>query len=175
MDWKVVGAIEQTGDEITRVFDARDRAEAEAKARRAGILVSSAEPVEVVDHLGVLDYRGRPDTSPLVPLPKPPEVRAPAVAPREIKRRRKDRRVTRRQVNVLIGLVAAVLIVSLFGVISSWGTRWEYRIEAPADRLFESEVNRLGAEGWELVSARRVASEDGSGAKYELIFKRPRR
>src|SRR5690349_21488743 len=105
MDWKVVGAIEQTGDEITRIFDARDRAEAEAKARRAGILVSSTEPVELVNNLGVLDYRGRPDTSPLIPLPKPPGPVAPPLPPPVIKRRRKARGVTRRQVNILNALV----------------------------------------------------------------------
>lgn len=172
MDWKVVGAIEQTGDEITRIFDARDRAEAESKARRAGILVSSAEPVEVVNNLGVLDYRGRPDKSPLLPLPKPPE---PAVLPNVIKPRRRVRGVTRRLVNVLIALVAAVLLATVYGAFAGRGARWEYRVESPVDRVLESEVNRLGAEGWELVSARRVTADDGVAGKYELIFKRPRR
>jgi hypothetical protein len=179
MDWKVVGAIEQTGEEITRVFDARDRAEAEAKARRAGILVSSAEPAEEVNHLGVLEYRGRPDTSPLFPLPKPPPAAAAPIptTPAVRKRRSKVRPATRGQVNVLIALAAALLLCQLLAWLAPRraATEWEYRVEAPPDRLFEAEVNRLGGEGWELVTARRVASGDEFNPKYELVFKRARR
>jgi hypothetical protein len=183
MDWKVVGAVEQTGDEVTRTFDARDRADAEAKARRAGILVSSIEPVEDVNNLGVLDYRGRPDTSPLFPLPKPapaapapaPPPPAPAATP---KRRQAPLPVSRAQLTLLVALIAALLLfhVVTWVIDHASPTRWEYKIEAPSDRVFETEIDRLGADGWELVTARRVAPDDGGpGAKYELIFKRLRR
>lgn len=182
MDWKVVGAVEQTGDEVTRTFDARDRADAEAKARRAGILVSSVEPLEEVNNLGVLDYRGRPDTSPLIPLPKPaPVAPAPAPPPPPVaaarKRRQKSQPVSRTQLALLIALIAALLLfhVVTWVVDRASPTQWEYKVESPSDRVFETEVDRLGAEGWELVTARRVAPDDGPGAKYELIFKRPRR
>ena len=182
MDWKVVGAVEQTGDEVTRTFDARDRADAEAKARRAGILVSSVEPVEDVNNLGVLDYRGRPDTSPLFPLPKPPAAAPapppPAPAPVAAKRPHPSLPLSRAQLTLLIALIAAILLfhVVTWVIDHASRTQWEYKIESPSDRVFETEVDRLGADGWELVTARRVAADDGGpGAKYELIFKRPRR
>ena len=184
MDWKVVGAVEQTGDEVTRTFDARDRADAEAKARRAGILVSSIEPVEDVNNFGVLDYRGRPDTSPLFPLPKPPPAAPapaqppPPPAPASPKRRPPSQPISRGQLTLLIALTAALLLfhVVTWIVDHASATHWEYKVESPSDRTFETEVDRLGADGWELVTARRVAPDDGGpGAKYELIFKRPRR
>lgn len=52
--------------------------------------------------------------------------------------------------------------------------RWEYRIESPADLLFETSMAKYGSEGWELVAARRATSSYGP-ASYEMIFKRPRR
>jgi len=183
MDWKVVGAVEQTGDEVTRTFDARDRADAEAKARRAGILVSSVEPLEEVNNLGVLDYRGRPDASPLFPLPKPPPApTAPAPAPPPPaaavpKRRQKSQPVSRTHLTLLIALIATLLLFQVVTWVSDHAStpQWEYKVESLSDRAFETEVDRLGAEGWELVAARRVAPDEGPGAKYELIFKRPRR
>lgn len=183
MDWKVVGAVEQTGDEVTRTFDARDRADAEAKARRAGILVLSVEPLEDVNNFGVLDYRGRPDTSPLIPLPKPPPVAPAPVTPPPAapatKPPQKPQSVSRAQVTLLIALISALLLFHVVTWVIDHASpmRWEYKVESPSDRVFETEVDRMGAEGWELVTARRVAPDDGGGpgAKYELIFKRPRR
>ncbi|MFZ2490376.1 MAG: hypothetical protein WA208_02730, partial [Thermoanaerobaculia bacterium] len=50
--------------------------------------------------------------------------------------------------------------------------RWEYRIETPADVIFDEEMKRLGAEGWDLVTARRATSSYGAPS-YEIIFRRP--
>ena len=79
MDWSVTGAVEQTGDEITRVFEARTREEAEAKARLAGILVADVRAeTEAVD-VGVLPYRtagARPP--PALPVAQPPLPVVPA-------------------------------------------------------------------------------------------------
>lgn len=50
---------------------------------------------------------------------------------------------------------------------------WDYRIESIPDLSFESEMELLGAQGWELVFARR-ATDSRDKALYELIFKRRR-
>lgn len=51
--------------------------------------------------------------------------------------------------------------------------KWEYRLESPSDTSFQRTMDRLGADGWELIFARRATS-DYSGLSYEMIFKRPR-
>jgi hypothetical protein len=74
---------------------------------------------------------------------------------------------------VLMLLVAVGLAYSLFG--PSRHGKWQYAIVAPADPVIESELNRLGAEGWEIVGSRRATSGSGYSAMaaYELILKRP--
>jgi hypothetical protein len=53
--------------------------------------------------------------------------------------------------------------------------RWEYRIEAVPDATFQEATNKLGADGWELVFARRASNgeEPHPTMSYEMIFKRP--
>ncbi|MCC6233060.1 MAG: DUF4177 domain-containing protein [Verrucomicrobiales bacterium] len=72
---------------------------------------------------------------------------------------------------ILIGLLGVIT----FGARFQAAPKWEYRLESPSDLFFESELDRLGKDGWELVSARRATSSYGDGASYEMIFKRPRR
>lgn len=48
--------------------------------------------------------------------------------------------------------------------------QFEYRIIAPADETFETEMNNYGSSGWEAVSARRAGS--GRYFKYEIIMKK---
>ena len=52
--------------------------------------------------------------------------------------------------------------------------QWEYTIESPDDLFIEDELERLGAQGWELVFARRATSDITDGVSYEMIFKRRR-
>lgn len=64
--------------------------------------------------------------------------------------------------------------------------QWEYLIVEVLDYDWEAQMNRLGAQGWELIYIRRVVETFGlrlktlleSGMapsiKYEYIFKRPR-
>lgn len=51
---------------------------------------------------------------------------------------------------------------------------WSYAIIAPKDEDLIKELNKAGALGWEVVSARRATSGEGtlSTASYELILKR---
>lgn len=75
------------------------------------------------------------------------------------------------------------VIVLLCVLVALWGSgvvqtpmlrkSWEYKIFSPRDFNFEMEVNAMGADGWELVSARRATSSDGGSPSYEMIFKRP--
>jgi len=73
---------------------------------------------------------------------------------------------------IIVLLSCIVLITSLiyFHSLSSQ-TKWEYKLESPDDYSFEREMNEFGADGWELVFARR-ATNSYSGASYEMIFKR---
>ena len=83
--------------------------------------------------------------------------------------------VSSSSVRVAIGLLAALLLTQWFGLASTKAssTRWEYMIEAPGDSTLSVALDRLGSEGWELVSARRATSDFGP-VSYEMIFKRPR-
>ena len=68
----------------------------------------------------------------------------------------------------------AVFIAARFvGVAPLPSQKWEYKITSPDDLSFDTEVNKLGQEGWELVVARRATSRYGNEASYEMIFKRP--
>jgi len=51
---------------------------------------------------------------------------------------------------------------------------WSYTILAPNDDNLIKDLNRAGASGWEVVSARRATSGEGAAAaaSYELILKR---
>ena len=79
------------------------------------------------------------------------------------------------QLNILI-----LLIVLFFGFFA-WSSlsskaktvKWEYTIESIPDLEFESGMNKLGKQGWELVFARRASGETKSEFSYEMIFKRP--
>lgn len=56
---------------------------------------------------------------------------------------------------------------------------WEYTVHSSADTSLITSLNRMGAEGWEVVSARRAncggSLTDGEGEPcYELIMKRQR-
>jgi len=69
-----------------------------------------------------------------------------------------------------------MLVAQLFGWTGtkSSTTSWEYWVESPKDELLHERFVALGREGWELVFARR-ATDSGTTALYEMIFKRPRR
>lgn len=51
---------------------------------------------------------------------------------------------------------------------------WEYRIEAVPDLAWDTIMSELGADGWELVFARR-AQDANDKMMYETIFKRQKR
>jgi hypothetical protein len=84
--------------------------------------------------------------------------------------------ITRSQATLI-----CILLLFCTGLLT-WHTfkspqKWEYRIESIPDISFDSEINRLGAQGWEMVFARRASSGSDLSEKptfsYEIIFKRP--
>lgn len=83
---------------------------------------------------------------------------------------------TKWQLNIVIALLLVLLAVSGF---QTWSVRrpapsWEYKIVAITDESFAGEIDKLGGQGWELVTARRASTvRGGEEFTYEMIFKRP--
>lgn len=87
------------------------------------------------------------------------------------------------QINVVIALL--LLLVIAAGLLTAKAyqppappppiTKWEYRIGSEPDTTLEAAISKLGAEGWELVFARRAVDSFDASAKgrYEMIFRRP--
>ena len=75
---------------------------------------------------------------------------------------------------LLLGILL-VLTVNLFAVDKSRPTLWEYRVESINDDAFDLAMASMGADGWELASARRAISGESSSnhGLYEVILKRP--
>lgn len=88
------------------------------------------------------------------------------------------------QVNVVIALLVLLIIVAATHTWKSYQApqpvRWEYTVKNVPDADFYVEMGSLGAEGWELVSARRasvgeinVLANPKPEFRYEMIFRRP--
>lgn len=74
-------------------------------------------------------------------------------------------------------LLAGILLVLLFNASRNTGSQtqyWEYTVEGVEDGAFLETMLEMGAEGWDLASARRAISGEGSSSEglYEIIFKR---
>ncbi|OAI43469.1 hypothetical protein AYO41_00235 [Verrucomicrobia bacterium SCGC AG-212-E04] len=71
-------------------------------------------------------------------------------------------------------LLSALLAVVLFwAATANWRARWVYRVVVPLDAGFEEQLNKYGADGWEIISVRRAA-EPGKPLAYEIVMKRRR-
>lgn len=104
-------------------------------------------------------------------------------------------RMTRYLAVLAVFLLGAVLAWKLYGAkqpesqqnVSQGMTSWEYLVVEPLDTDWQTEINKLGSQGWELVSVRRMLETYGSRLrtylerglqpeiKYQCIFKRPRK
>lgn len=129
--------------------------------------------------------RKRPELSPKTPAQTDTVVDAPTQPmppPRPTKSTRETTanafQLTTRHAQIIFGALAAGLLMQFISTVGQFikpVTKWEYKIESPSDYSFTSEMDRLGSEGWEMISARRASSEFGTTVGYEVIFKRPSR
>lgn len=81
--------------------------------------------------------------------------------------------VTATQGAIIIVLMTIGFVWQVFRP-AVYSAKWEYLIASPDDPSIERELQKLGGEGWELVTARRATSASDSPA-YEMIFKRQKR
>ncbi len=70
--------------------------------------------------------------------------------------------------------VTLILLIQAWATFRSTSRRWEYKIASPSDATFESQMDRLGDEGWEVVYARRARDGEMGLFQYEVLLKRPR-
>jgi hypothetical protein len=84
--------------------------------------------------------------------------------------------MTKLQFGVVSGLLAVIAVLQAAPILmpNQMAPKFEYRIEGISDANFESEMDKHGEGGWELVFARRATEGGGKGALYEVIFKRPK-
>lgn len=83
------------------------------------------------------------------------------------------------KMNIVLG-IALLLTTGIAGIFAFKTSeavsepRWEYMIVSVPDSMFNEQLNKLGASGWEMVFARRAS--DGNAPhptmSYEMIFKR---
>src|SRR5688572_5526681 len=75
---------------------------------------------------------------------------------------------------ILLVLLVGVQAWQLIGGMSVKAQTWEYTIDSPPDEQLPGRLKTLGANGWEIVSARRATSKvgDETVASYEMILKR---
>ena len=89
---------------------------------------------------------------------------------------RSESRAVSTRLNVIALLLVLILLVSLGQTLLNRALpeQWQYAIAAPNDEELEAVINKLGANGWELVSARRASDGSPSSPKmsYEMIFKK---
>lgn len=81
------------------------------------------------------------------------------------------RGATSAQAAIIIILLSFLVVIPIATNRSSPQAKWEYKISSPIDSSLDRELKELGADGWELVTARRATSDYGT-ASYEMIFKR---
>ncbi|NJO63038.1 MAG: hypothetical protein HC836_33910 [Richelia sp. RM2_1_2] len=74
----------------------------------------------------------------------------------------------------LLGGIVGILVLNLLWQPQTKNVQYEYKIDSFSDVLFDTSINQLGDEGWELVFARRALTggEYSREGIYECIFRR---
>lgn len=72
---------------------------------------------------------------------------------------------------ILLGTIASLLAIQTF---DHPPEKWQYTVIAPNDANLENVLDKAGADGWEVVSARRASNGDSDNPtfSYELIMKK---
>ena len=124
----------------------------------------------------------KPPTPPPVSKPSPPPASAPSPQPRVPSASSvpfqgiTSGQATAIIVILVIGLFVIPFFHSAFNQVAP-PPEWEYKIVTIPDESFDSKMNQLGEDGWELVFARRASDGDRylPTFSYEMVFKRPKR
>lgn len=83
--------------------------------------------------------------------------------------------ISQKQGTIIILLLIILIILSATNLyFNQKFTRWEYTIAGIEDENWDFEMNKYGANGWELVFARRATAGSYGDPLYECIFKRPK-
>lgn len=83
------------------------------------------------------------------------------------------------QLTIIIVLLLILVGIAITQVYTGYQppaqVTYEYMLGSEPDATLKETINKLGAQGWELVFARRVVDSLGADAKgqYEMIFRRP--
>lgn len=87
-----------------------------------------------------------------------------------------ESRAVSARLNAIALLLVLILLVSAGQMFLNRALpeQWQYTIVAPKDEELKTTIDKLGAEGWELVSARRASDGASTSPKmsYEMIFKK---
>ncbi len=75
---------------------------------------------------------------------------------------------------IFLGGILGILVFNLWWERQPKTVEWDYKIESFEDVIFDGGMNRMGNEGWELVSARRALTGPDADRRgvYECIFRR---
>jgi hypothetical protein len=77
---------------------------------------------------------------------------------------------------LLLALVAlAVIALALVAGVILEPPGYEYAVFSVPDEQLVPSLNKIGAQGWEVISARRAVESRGSDASYEMILRRQAR
>lgn len=72
----------------------------------------------------------------------------------------------------LLGILLLLGFSTLAGQKTPQAVEYEYKVQSVPDLSFTSSMNAIGADGWELVFARRAQDSTTEDFSYECIFKR---
>lgn len=76
---------------------------------------------------------------------------------------------------VLLFFILVILGINVFRPEKTETLLWEYEVIGIDDYEFDTVINEMGQQGWDIAFARRALSGEGRYSKglYEVIFKRP--
>lgn len=134
-----------------------------------GTIQADATPVEPV-----FESTPVPSTqNPPAPPPPPAAVNTPGAAEKSQPADKSARDSQR--LMVLVVLVSLLLGIQSINLIlnSAVSQRWEYDIVSPDDSEVVEELNLLGAQGWDIVTARRAIGYNNKSS-YEMLIRRAR-
>lgn len=107
------------------------------------------------------------------PKPEPKEPSFQPIFPSDPKMSHTESKLNEVVKLLYVGLIGLPLLGGAFGYFSVFPANYEYSITAFSDITLETEMRKMGMQGWEMVSARRAVIDDNINTMaYEMIWKR---